>query len=280
MPPFDSQEKPEPDVIGTGNADRPPPRWWRYAAAGSVLVLAGILIAKSMSSPSPHAAAPRPSSARTSVSASLSPAPAVSASPLPLPGPSQAWVTALGIANWPMPGSGTGTGTGTDSMFAGGVAGRGGWQLTVRDVARPGQRCAAAVVLSPLRPDARPGTLTYLLPSRPQPGTPVGDLAFAALGAQSPGVGVGFVRLAGPAATADADPARIGGLAITVPFLTERACGQRYYLAGFAYPLAGTLAISVTWNNGSQVHYLVPTRLSRPKVPGLWVSTRQASGTG
>ena len=79
--------------------------------------------------------------------------------------PAQAWPGSLSIANWPMPGSGTGTAAG---MFAGGVAGSGvagnsGWELTVRDVARPGQRCTAAVVLYLY------GTITRAYPVSPHP---------------------------------------------------------------------------------------------------------------
>ena len=63
------------------------------------------------------------------------------------------------------------------------------------------------------------------------------------------------------------------GFEIDVPVLTVRACGQRYYLAGFAYPLAGTLNLFVAGNSASPVHYLVPTRLSRPRGPGVWQGT-------
>ena len=103
--------------------------------------------------------------------------------------------------------------------------------------------------------------------------TPAGDLAFIALGAQSPGAGVGFLQLGSPAAQAWVDPHRIGGFEISVPVLTVRACGQRYYLAGFAYPLAGTLDVFVAGNSAGPVHYLVPTRLSRPRVPRVWQGT-------
>lgn len=267
MFPLGSQGSPEPDIIGTAGADRARPRWRRYVVAGGALVLAGITAATSIASAGRHAAARRPGG----VSAS----PARPAPPVPGAVPSQAWVAALGIANWPMPGSGS-----DSSMFAGGVAGNSGWELTVREVAGPGQRCAAAVVLSLSGPGAQPSADAYLLPPRQASRTPAGDLAFIALGAQSPGVGVGFVQLGAPEAQARADPGRTGGFVISVPFLTMRACGQRYYLAGFAYPLAGTLDVFVTSNNASTVRYLVPTRLSRPKTPGVWQSTRWASDAG
>ena len=72
---------------------------------------------------------------------------------------------------------------------------------------------------------------------------------------------------------ASADPGRIGGFEIDVPILPVSACGQRYYLGGFAYPLAGTLDLSVAGNSTSPVHYLVPARLTRPKEPGVWHGT-------
>jgi hypothetical protein len=256
MFPLGPEGSPGPDLIGTAGADRARPRWRRYVTAGGVLALAGIIAATSISSPGRHTAARRPSGVTAS--------PAGPAPPVPGAVPSQAWATSLNIANWPMPGSDT-------SMFAGGVAGNSGWELTVRDVAPPGRRCTAAVVLSGW--GAPPIADEYLISPHPASRTPAGDLAFIALGAQSPGAGVGFLDLGAPAAQVWVDPRRIGGLEISVPILTVRACGQRYYLAGFAYPLAGTLDIFVTGNSASPVHFLVPTRLTRPKAPRVWQST-------
>jgi hypothetical protein len=102
--------------------------------------------------------------------------------------------------------------------------------------------------------------------------TPVGDLAFIALGARSPGVGVALLQLDSPGA-ASADPGRTGGFEIGVPILPVAACGQRYYLGGFAYPLAGRLDLSVAGSSARPVHYLVPARLTRPKEPGVWHGT-------
>ena len=132
MFPLGPEGSPEPDIIGTAGADRARPRWRRYVVAGGVLALAGIIAATSISSRGQHTAARRPSGATAS--------PAGPAPPVPGAVPSQAWATSLNIANWPMPGS-------DSSMFAGGVAGNRGWELTVRPAARSGQRCAAAVVL-------------------------------------------------------------------------------------------------------------------------------------
>ena len=262
MFPFRPEDSPEPDVIGTAGADRARPRWRRYVVAGGVLALAGVIAATSISSSQQHTAGRRPGGVTAS--------PSVPAPPVPGAVPFQAWVASLNLANWPMPGSGGGL---YSSMFAGGVAGNGGWELTVRNVAQPGQRCAAAVVLMLDGPGAHPIVDAYRLSPHAAPRTPAGALAFIALGAQSPGVGVGFLQLGAPAAQAWADPDRIGGFEISVPILTERACGHRYYLAGFAYPLAGTLDVFVTRNSASPVHYLVPTRLSRPRVPRVWQST-------
>jgi hypothetical protein len=261
MFPLRPGDSPEPDVIGTAGADRTSPRWRRYIVTAGALALAGVIAATSISSWQ-HGAARRPGGVTVSPSA-LAP-------PVPAPVPSQAWVTSLNIANWPMPGS---TGGLYNSMFAGGVAGNGGWELTVRNIAQSGQGCVAAVVLMTDGPDAHPIVAAYPISPRPAPRTPAVDLAFIALGAQSPGVGVGFLQLGAPAAQAWADPDRIGGFEISVPVLTERACGHRYYLAGFAYPLAGTLDVSVTRSSASPLYYFVPTRLSRPRVSRVWQST-------
>ena len=267
MFPLGPESSPEPDVIGTAGADRARPRWRRYAVAGGVLALAGIIAATFLSSPGRHAAASQAGGVRASPALPVPGGISASATgpepPVPGAVPSQAWVTSLNIANWPMPGS-------DSSMFGGGVAGNGGWELRVRDVARPGQRCAAAVVLysgAHSIADARP------ISPHPASRTPAGDLAFITLGAQAPGVGIGFLQLGAPAVQAWADPGRIGGFEIDVPVLTVHACGQRYYLAGFAYPLAGTLNLFVAGNSASPVHYLVPTRLSRPRGPRVWQRT-------
>jgi hypothetical protein len=277
MFPVGPERDPEPDIIGTSAADRGRPRWPQYIVAGgvlTVLTLAGIIAATFISSPGHHTAALPPGGATATptepivIRTEVAGAPTAPAPPLPGASPIQAWVSSLNIANWPMPGTGTGF---YRTMFAGGLAGNSGWMLTVRNVAPRGQRCSAAVVL--YGDDARPIAEVYPLSSHPASRTPVGDLAFVALGASSPGVGVGFLHLGAPAAQAWVDPGRIGGLDISGPVLTERVCGQRYYLAGFAYPLAGTLDIFLTANGPSPLHYLVPTRLSRPTAPGVWEST-------
>jgi len=258
---------PEPDIIGTAGADVARRRWRRYVMAGGVLALAAITTAAALSQPGQRSAARPPGGVTASPP---EPAPALLLPSVPSAVPTQAWVTSLGIADWPMPGSGSGLDGG---MFAGGVAGNGGWELTVRDVAPPGQRCAAAVVLELEIPAARPVRVAYPVSSRPASPTPAGELAFIALGRQSPGAGVGFVQLDAPAVQVSADPEPIGGLEISVPVLTMRACGQRYYLAGFAYPLAGRLDVSVAESSGRPVHFLVPARLSHPRVPRVWQST-------
>ena len=258
MFPLGPEDSPEPDIIGTAGADRIRRRRPRFMVAGGVLVLAGIIITAtvlSVSSAGRHSAASRPSGEP------------VNPAPVPAATTPEGWVDSLNIANWPMPGSGSAAA----SMFAGGVAGNGGWELTVKDVARPGQRCAAAVVID--GDGWHPIADAYPISPHPLSRTPAGDMAFIALGARSPGVGVGFLQLAGPAIQAAVDPDLIGGLEISGPILTMSACGNRYYLTGFAYPLAGTLDVSVSWTGISPVHYLVPTRLSRPKVSGVWEST-------
>jgi hypothetical protein len=271
MFPLGPERDPEPDIIGTTGADRARPRWPRYVVASGVLVLGGIIAVTFISSPRHHTAAPPPNGA-TASPADPAVSPTGPAPPLPGATPIEAWAAALNIANWPMPGNESGTGTGLlRTMFAGGVAGNSGWMLIAQNVARPGQRCSAAVVVYGKGPDPIAGA--YPLSSHPPLRTPAGDLAFLALGAQSPGVGVGVIQLGAPGAQAWVDPAHIGGLDIIAPVLTERVCGQQYYLAGFAYPLAGALDINLTANGPSPLHYLVPMRLSHPRVPGVWEST-------
>jgi hypothetical protein len=257
----EGEGSPEPDIIGTAGEGGSRRRWWHVVAAG-VFALAGVIMLVSVWSSQRHAAAPHPSGVTGS--------PARPGPSAPGAVPTQAWAASLGIANWPMPGSGAGTSGG---MIAGGVAGSGaagdrGWELTVRDVARPGQRCTTAVLLYLY------GTIAGVYPVSPHPAlrTPAGDLAFIALGAHSPGVGVALLQLDSPGA-AYADPGRTGGLEIGVPILPVAACGQRYYLGGFAYPLAGRLDLSVAVSRAKPVRYLVPARLSRPKVPGVWHGT-------
>ena len=240
----EGEDGPEPEIIGTADEGRARPHLRWYVVAVGVFALAWVITVASMSSSERHA---------------------------PGPLPTQAWVASLNIANWPMmPGSGTEIANG---MIAGGVAGTGvagnrGWELTVRDVARPGQRCTAAVSLYLY------GKITDAYPISPHPAsrTPVGNLAFIALGAHSPGVGVALVQLDAPG-VASADPDRIGGFEIGVPIRPVTACGLRYYLGGFAYPLAGALDLSVVGNSASPVHYLVPARLTRPTAPGVWHGT-------
>lgn len=273
MFPLGPEDSPEPDIIGTAGADwprpRPRPRWRRYVVAGGVLALAGAIAATSLSTLGRHTDARRPGGVTSSPARPVpaaEPAPAQHEPP-PVPDavPSQAWVASLNIANWPMPGSGS-----DSTMFGGGVAGNGSWELTVRDLARSGQRCVAGVVL--YGSDGHSIGHAYPISPRPASRTPVGDLAFIALGAQSPGVGVGLLQLGAPGVLAWFDPRLIGGLEISASVVTVRACGQRYYLAGFAYPLAGTLDVFVTMDSATQVQYLVPTRLSRPRVPRVWQS--------
>ena len=257
----EGEGSPEPDIIGTAGGEGGSRRHWWYVVAAGVLALAGVIMLVSVSSQR-HAAAPHPSRVAGS--------PARPGPSAPGAVPTQAWAASLGIVNWPMPGSGTGTSGG---MIAGGVAGSGvagdrGWELMVRDVARPGQRCTAAVLLYLY------GTIAAVYPVSPHPAlrTPAGDLAFIALGPHSPGVGVALLRLDSPGA-ASADPRRTGGFEIGVPILPVAACGQRYYLGGFAYPLAGRLDLSVAGSSAKPVHYLVPARLTRPKEPGVWHGT-------
>jgi hypothetical protein len=253
---------PEQDIIGTAGEGPSRRHLWRYVVAAGAFALAGVITVASVLSSQRPAAAPHPSGVTGS--------PARPGSPVPGEVPTQAWAASLNIANWPMAGPDTAMPPG---MIAGGVAGSGvagnsGWELTVRDVARRGQRCSAAVLLYLY------GTIAGAYPVSPHPAlrTPAGDLAFISLGGRSPGVGVALVQLDAPGA-ASADPGGTGGLEIDVPVLSVTACGQRYYLGGFAYPLAGRLDLSVAGSSTSPVHYLVPARLTRLREPGVWHGT-------
>jgi hypothetical protein len=251
MFPLRPDDNPEPDVIGTaGTAGGRRERWWRVLGIVGVLALAGIVAVTFLSSSASrghHGAAPVPSRR-----------PVVPVPVLPSVLPSQAWVTSLNIAIWPMPGSGT------SKMFAGGLAGAKGWELTVRGTAAPGHRCVADVLLD--------GADAYPVSVDPPLRTKAGDLTFIALGPGSPGVGVGLIQRAGPG-QAWIDPAGIGGLQVNVPVLAETVCGKTYYLGGFAYPLAGKLDLSVSGGGTYARDYAIPVRLSHPKTARVWEST-------
>jgi hypothetical protein len=255
MFPFGADSDPEPDVIGAagqepGSKGPGGGRWRRYLMAGGVLALAGIVAATALSSQGKHAAIPQP----RNTPGRANPAPS-GANDVP----SQAWVESLNLTNWPMYGNAASSFV---TMFAGGAVGNRGWMLTLTGVPQPGHQCVSEVLLD--------GRDAYQVRAHPAASTPAGDLAFIALGTGSPAVGIGLVQSTSPEQVW-IEPGGLGGFQISVPVLPESICGITYYLAGFAYPMAGSLDL---WSqsSGTDVHeYAVPTRLSRPKTPGVWV---------
>jgi hypothetical protein len=256
MFPFGADSDPEPDVIGAAGKEpgtRGPrgERWRRYLMVGGVLAVAGIVTAATLSSQGKRAAVAQPTN---------TPSLAVPAPSGGIGVPSQAWLESLNLANWPMYGNAASSFV---TMFAGGAAGSHGWMLTLMGVPRPGNKCVTEVLLD--------GRDAYQVRAHPPARTPAGDIAFIALGTGSPAVGIGLVQNTGPGQVW-IQPGGLGGFQISVPVLPEMACGITYYLAGFAYPIAGSLDL---WSEsgGTGAHeYSVPSRLSRPKVPGIWTT--------
>ena len=259
----EGEGSPEPDIIGTAGEGRSRRHWWHVVAAG-VFALAGVITLVSVPSQR-HAAAPHPSG--------VAGGPARPGPSAPGAVPTQAWAASLGIVNWPMPGSGTGTSGG---MIAGGVAGSGaggdrGWELTVRDVARPGQRCTTAVLLYLY------GTIAGVYPVSPHPALRTRPATWRS----SPSARTHLVWALPCCSLTPRERHRLIQAVpvdseIGVPILPVAACGQRYYLGGFAYPLAGRLDLSVAGSSAKPVRYLVPARLTRPKEPGVWHGTGYA----
>jgi hypothetical protein len=168
----------------------------------------------------------------------------------------------------------TGLGSGA---FAGGTANGRAWQLIVQDIADPGFRCLPGVSVS--GNDAEPLSADPHLLRQ----TPVGAPAFVTLGSGLPGVGFGFVQVPADADWLWADP--VGGFQLGVAPVTVTACGQRFRLVGFAYPLTAALRIHVSFRDRPAGSYPVPPALSAPRnslddpqVDGLWQSLDPAQG--
>lgn len=160
--------------------------------------------------------------------------------------------------------------------FASGAVDGRTWRLAVQDIAGPGYRCVPAVTVD--GSDADPiGPSSAIA-------TAAGDPAFITLGPALPGTGIGFVQvpLAARSVTVLADNTAEPP---SVPVATVTACGERFRLAGFAYPLTAPLRIEV----GSAS--ISPGALSdpqdsdvSPQVTGVWQNAdatydQLASGT-
>jgi hypothetical protein len=155
--------------------------------------------------------------------------------------------------------------------FAQGVVDGHAWQLAVQDIADPGYLCQPAVVLNGTDAD----------PVFPAPG----NAAVVGLGPSLPGIGFGFIQV----------PAAVTGVVVNgqtdVRAVTVAACGLRYHLVGFAYPLARALRVTLAhpprgWQavfTMPQVSVQPPSRSTTPETPGLWVNVYpagDAEGTG
>ena len=155
--------------------------------------------------------------------------------------------------------------------FAGGTANGRQWQLVAENIADPGFRCVPAVSIN--GSDADP----LFADPDPREQSPVGDPAFVTLGSALPGAGFAFVQVPADADWLWADPG--GGFQLGVAPVTVTACGQRFRLAGFAYPLTATLRLHLSLRDRTGGTYTVPAVLSAPRgsadtpqVDGIWQS--------
>ena len=137
------------------------------------------------------------------------------------------------------------------------------WQLAAQDIADPGYACLPAIVLNGTEAD----------PVYPDPATG----GAVALG---PGTGFGFVQL-----PADVSQIVVNGRT-SVPAVTVTACGFRYHVAGFAYPLDRPLQVTVPhrpadWPAAFSMPVVSaqpPSAATTPETAGLWHNTGSVSG--
>ena len=167
--------------------------------------------------------------------------------------------------------------------FARGTADGQQWQLAVQDIADPGYRCLPGVSIN--GNDADP------LFADPHPlwHSPVGNPAFVTVGPELPGAGFAFVQVPADADWLWLDP--VSGFQLGVAPVTVTACGQQFRLVGFAYPLAATLRMHLSFRDRPEGSYIVPAALSAPRaslvdpqVDGVWqgldaTDGRVATGT-
>jgi hypothetical protein len=243
------------DIIGSGGGDSGlPARWPRLArlirragstrvrwAAGAVLGAAAAAAALVLPPAHPGTGSPHPAR---------------------VPPPGRTGGPALAISSVM-----TGT-VAPGGVFAEGSADRRPWRLALQDIAAPGSGCQPGVTLN--GNDADP-----LFP-HPAAGTPVGSLAFLRPGPAMPGAGFAVIRVPADVSWVWLDPAPVDGLMLGLPPVTVASCGHRFRLAGFAYPLAGTLRINASTATRS-LHYTVPRALSAPQpslaapqIDGVW----------
>ena len=164
-------------------------------------------------------------------------------------------------------------------VFARGIADGQQWQLTVQDIADPGYRCLPGVSIN--GNDADP----LFTDPRSLRQSPVGDPAFLKLrlGSGQPDAGFAFIQVPADADWLWLDP--VGGFQLGVAPVTVTACGQQFRLVGFAYPLAATLRIHLSFRDHPEGSYTVPSALSAPRasfagpqVDGVWQDLDAADG--
>jgi hypothetical protein len=149
--------------------------------------------------------------------------------------------------------------SGADGVFARGIASTRSWQLAVEDIAGPGYPCVPGVTLNGA--DADP-----VIPAG------VGKFASTEIGTDA---GFAFIQVAAGANLVWLDP--VDGYQIRTTPVAVTACGQRFRLAGFAYPLTATLRLHVQYADRS-VRTLAVLRsmsdpqanLAEPQVAGMW----------
>jgi hypothetical protein len=153
---------------------------------------------------------------------------------------------------------------GPDGVFARGTADGHPWRLAVQNIAGPGYRCLPAIVINGT--DADP-----VYPAS-------GNAASVALDQAVRGVAFAFIQL----------PAGVGGVIVNgdqhVPAVIVNACGYRYHLVGFSYPLAGPLRVTLAKPYpGWSADVFVPT-LTTPggstQAEGLWINTYTYTAPG
>ena len=155
-------------------------------------------------------------------------------------------------------------------VIAQGVADGHPWRLAAQNIADPGYPCLPGITINGTDAD-----WVY-----PAPGT----AGVVALGPALPGFGFGFIQL----------PADINGVTVNghdrVQAVIVAACGDRYHIVGFAYPLTVPLRVTVVnpppgWSTVTMpvISTQPPSAATTPENPGLWINTasvpdQEASG--
>jgi hypothetical protein len=147
-------------------------------------------------------------------------------------------------------------------VIASGTADGHAWKLAVQNIADPGYRCLPAITLNGTDAD----------PVYPDPE----NVGIVTLGPAFRGVGFGFIQL----------PASISGITVNgrlhVTAVIAAACGYRYHVAGFAYPLGQALRVTVGhpppgWPTVFPVTQPPPPGTT-PQGDGLWINTYSVHG--